>query len=161
MTARRTINLPVRVAEELDVALRDVLNNGHYYADGAPDKGDRSHYYHYQIVQTAKSLDYYANTQTFRAWARLALRTTHPTVLLVSFHGIGREFQGLLACSASWFQRMDTGEDEHAMSQTVPVANELFLISYKESLHSAKSRFSTWLEDAIVRSLKLWQTTAL
>lgn len=149
------------VADELTGTLHDVLKSGQYYADGAPDRGDRSYYYRYQIVETAKSLNYYANMQTYRGWSRLVLRTTTPTVLLVSFHGIGREFQGLLACSASWFQRIDTGEGEHTMSQTVPVTDEPFLISYKESLDSATSRFSTWLEDAIVRSLKLWQTTTL
>lgn len=149
------------VANDVKAQLHDVLKSGQYLADGAPDRDDRSHYYHYQIVQTAKSLDYFANTQTYRAWARLVLRTTNQTELSVSFHGIGREFQGLLACSASWFQRIGTGEDERAISETVPVADELFLISYEESPDSARSRFAKWLEDAIVRSLKLWQTREL
>jgi hypothetical protein len=39
--------------------------------------------------------------------------------------------------------------------------DQVFLIIYKEPLPTASARFSDWLEDAIVRSLKLWQETAL
>ncbi|MDE2925133.1 MAG: hypothetical protein OXT71_01900 [Acidobacteriota bacterium] len=40
------------------------------------------------------------------------------------------------------------------------VTDSVFLINYKERPDEAAARFSTWLEDAIVRSLKLWQETA-
>ena len=36
-----------------------------------------------------------------------------------------------------------------------PVTDQVFLINYKEALGAASSRFSDWLEDAIVRNLKL------
>ena len=149
------------VAVELRQQMRDVLEHGHYYASGAEDGGDRSQYYRYQIIQTAKALGYFANPRIYRAWARLVLQNANRTEVLIAFHGIGQEFQGVLACSASWFQRVETEDGEREVEAVTPVTDQVFLINYKESPASATSRFSDWLEDAIVRSLKLWQETAL
>ena len=76
-------------------------------------------------------------------------------------HGIGREFQGVLACSASWFQRVETADGEREVGPVTPLTDSVFLIHYKESLAEAEQRFSDWLEDAIVRGLKLWQEAVL
>ena len=149
------------VADELKREMSDVLDHGDYFASGAEDGGERSHYYRYQIIQTAKELDYFANPRIYRAWARLVLLNTNLTEILIAFHGIGREFQGVLACSASWFQRVETDDGEREVGPVTPVTDSVFLINYKESLNDAAERFSGWLEDAIVRGLKLWQETAL
>ena len=149
-----------QVADDLGREMRDVLDHGNYYAGGAEDGGERSHYYRYQIVQSAKALDYFANPGIYRAWARLALRNTNVTEILIAFHGIGRDFRGVLACSASWFQRVETDDGEREIGPVTPLTDSAFLINYKESRDEAAARFSDWLEDAIVRGLKLWQETA-
>ena len=141
--------------------MREVVDHGEYYASGAEGGGERSHYYRYQIIQTARAVDYYANSHIYRAWARLVLRNANVTELLIAFHGIGREFQGVLACSASWFQRVETDDGEREVGPVTPMTDSVFLINYKETLDETAARFSEWLEDAIVRSLKLWQETAL
>ena len=149
------------VAQELKREMSDVLEPGAYFTSGAEDGDERSHYYRYQIIQTAKELDYFANPRSYRSWARMVLRNTHLTEILIAFHGIGQEFQGVLACSASWFQRVDTEDGEREVGPVTPVTDSVFLINYKEHPDEAAARFSSWLEDAIVRSLKLWQETAL
>ena len=151
----------IDVAAELRREMQDVLEHGDYFASGAEDGGERSHYYRYQIVQTARALDYFANLRIYRAWTRLVLQNANRTEMLISFHGVGREFQGVLACSASWFQRVETEDGEREVEAVTPVTDQVFLINYKETLATASARFSGWLEDAIVRSLKLWQETAL
>ena len=150
-----------QVADDLTREMRDVLDHGDYYAGGAEDGGDRGHYYRYQIIQSARALDYFANPSIYRAWARLALRNTNVTEILIAFHGIGPEFRGVLACSASWFQRVETDDGEREIGPVTPLTDSVFLINYKESRDEAAARFSDWLEDAIVRGLKLWQETAL
>lgn len=125
------------------------------------DRNERSHFYRYQIIQTAKKLDYFANTHTHRSWARLVLRNTNQTELLIAFHGIGHEFQGVLACSASWFQRVETAEGEREIGPVTLAADDVFQINYKENPDEIRTRFRDWLEDAIVRGLKLWQETSL
>ena len=149
------------VAGELEREMRGVLDHGEYFASGAEDRGIRSHYFRHQIIETARRLDYFANLEIHRAWTRLALRNTNVTELLIAFHGIGREFQGVLACSASWFQRVETEDGEREVGPVTPVTDSVFLINYKESPDAAAARFANWLEDAIVRGLKLWQETAL
>jgi len=91
----------------------------------------------------------------------LVLRNTNVTEVLIAFHGIGWKFQGVLACSASWFQRLETAEGEPEVGPVTPMTDSVFLINYKEPLDEAKERFFDWLEDAILRSLKLWQETVL
>ena len=149
------------VATDLKHEMSDVLDHGDCFSSGAEDGDDRSHYYRYQIIQTAKKLDYFANPGIYRSWARLVLRNTNLTEVLIAFHGIGREFQGVLACSASWFQRVETEDGEREVGPLTPVTDRVFLINYTEPLDEAAERFSDWLEDAVVRGLKLWQETAL
>ena len=149
------------VASDLRREMLDVLEHGDYFADGAEDGGERSHFYRYQIIQTAKRLDYFAGTHTYRAWARLVLRNANQTELLIAFHGIGREFQGVLACSATWFQRVETADGEREIGPATPVTDDVFQINYKEAPDDAQARFSDWLEGAIVRGLRLWQETSL
>ena len=149
------------VATELKHETSDVLDQGTYFASGAEASDDRSHFYRYQIIQTAKELDYSANPLMYRSWARLVLRNTTETEILISIHGIGQEFQGVLAWSASWFQRVETEDGEREVGPVTPVTDRVFLINYKEPLDEAAERFSDWLEDAVVRGLKLWQETAL
>ena len=149
------------VAQELKREMSGVLEHGDYFVSGAEDGDERSHYYRYQIIQTAIKLDYFANPRIYRSWTRMVLRNTHLTEILIAFHGIGHEFQGVLACSASWFQRVETEDGEREIGPVTAVTDSVFLINYKERPDEAAARFSTWLEGAIVRSLKLWQETAL
>lgn len=149
------------VADELQREMSDVLERDEYVAGGAEDGSDRSHYYRFQIIQTAKKLKYFANPQIYRAWARLALRNSDLTEMVIAFHGIGRQFQGVLACSASWFQRVETEPGEREVGPVTPVTDSVFPISYSESREEIEKRFSAWLEEAIVRGLKLWQETVL
>ena len=149
------------VSDELRSEMGDVLEHGSYFADGAAEGGDRSHYYRYQIIQTARQLDYFANTHTYRSWARLVMKNDNQTELLIAFHGIGHEFQGVLACSATWFQRVETEEGEREIGPVTPVTDDVFQINYKEPREDVEVRFRNWLEEAIVRGLGLWQETSL
>lgn len=149
------------VAADLQRATRDVADNTTYFADGARDGDLRSHYYRRQIIKTAQSLEYYADLQSYRAWARLVMRDENQTELLVSFHGIGHEFRGILAATATWFQRVETDDGEREIAPVTPVSDSVFQINYKEPREEVRSRFADWLEDAVVRGLTLWQETSL
>lgn len=149
------------VADELSQEVIDLLEHGSCFADGAIDGSPRSHFYRYQIISAARKLGYFAGTQSYRSWARLVVRNSTQTELLVAFHGIGYEFQGVLACSATWFQRVETEEGEREIGPVTPIADEVFQINYKEAPADTKARFVDWLEGAILRGLKLWQDTSL
>ena len=149
------------VADELNQEVFALLDHATCFADGEVDGGPRSHFYRHQIIETAKRLGYSAGTQTYRSWVRLVIRNSMQTELLIAFHGIGHEFQGVIACSATWFQRMETDEGEREIGPVMPIVDEVFQINYKEALDDTAARFKYWLEGAIVRGLKLWQDTSL
>lgn len=148
------------VAEKLRETTQDVLEHPEFSADSAVDD-ERGDYYRNQIVETAKTLGYFVNTQTWRAWSRLVIRNANQTELLIAFHGAGREFRGVLACSATWFQRMETGDGQSEPGPVTPLTDEVFQINYKETQQEAEKRFLPWLESAILRGLELWRSNAL
>ena len=75
-------------------------------------------------------------------------------------YGIGREFRGVLACSACWFRRVETERGEREIGGVEPVTDRVFQINYKESLAQTEARFPPWLEECIVRAIERWQATA-
>ena len=148
------------VAEKLRETTQDVLEHAEFFADSAVDD-ERDHYYRFQIIETAKILRYFVNTQTYRAWSRLVIRNANQTELLIAFHGVGREFRGVLVCSATWFQRVETEEGGRETAALTPASDQVFQINYRESQQEAEERFLPWLENAILRSLELWRSNVL
>jgi len=149
------------VRNELQSEMQYLLKNATFFVDGAVDHGDNSHYFAWQIVESAKQLGYYANRETYRSWARLVMENTDAdrTELLVTFHGLGQEFQGVLACAAVCFQRTATETGERQVTAGEPVSEEVFQINYKEPMEEAGKRFLAWLEPTLVRAVELWQAT--
>ena len=138
-----------------------LLKDAAFFVDGATDHGEKSHYFGWQIVEAAREIGYYANRETYRSWARLVMENADAdrTELLVSFHGLGPEFQGVLACTAVCFQRSATEAGERQVTSGEPVCDGVFQINYKEPIEEANARFLPWLEPSLVRALELWQAT--
>lgn len=149
------------VANDLQREMIGVLDNCNFFADGAAAEDERSGYWRYQIIQTARELEYYANTQTYRAWVRLVMPGTNTSELLISFHGLGFTFRGILACSAAWFQRVETEDGKREVRLIKSASDSMFQVNYKESPEAARTRFKDWLEDAILVGIRFWQATAM
>ena len=141
--------------------VQELLTDAAFFVDGDADHGGKSHYFGWQIVEAAKKLGYYANRETYRSWVRLVMKdaAADRTELLISFHGLGQEFQGVLACSAICFQRSETEAGERQTTAGEPVSDGMFQINYKEPVEEARRRFLVWLEPGIVRALEGWQAT--
>ncbi len=132
-----------------------------FFTQEADDDAQNSHYFMRQIISTAKSFGYYANTQPYRSWVRLVIKDGSQSNILISFHVLGYEFQGILACSATWFQRTQTDEGERESSGEAPLCDEIFQINYKENMNELKARFQDWLETVLERGLALWERDIL
>ncbi len=157
-TAERRLR---EVCAELQREMHGFLKDAKFFVDSATDHGDRSHYFGWQIVEAAKELEYFANRETYRSWARLVMENDDAdrTELLVSFHGLGHEFQGVLACAAVCFHRNATEAGERQVTAGEPVSDGMFQINYKEPIEEANTRFLTWLEPSLVRAVERWQAT--
>ncbi len=149
------------VAETMQREMEGLFEDAAFLADSAGNGDPRSGYYRFQIVETAKKFHYFANTHAYRSWARLVMKNANRSELLIAFHGIGHEFQGVLACSACWFQRVETEAGEREIGGIEPLAERVFQINYKEPLEQAEERFLPWLEQSIVRAIELWRTASL
>ena len=150
-----------KVCAELQRQMPSLLKDAAFFVDGATDHGDNSHYFGWQIVEAAKELGYFANREIYRSWARLVMENAEAdgTEILVSFHGLGQEFQGVLACTAVCFQRSATEAGERQVTSGEPVCDGVFQINYKEPAQEANARFLTWLEPCLVRAVEIWQAT--
>lgn len=138
-----------------------VLEHVQVFVDGESDHGERSHYFQQQIVAGAQALNYFANLESYRAWVRLVIHNANQSQILLSFHGIGREFRGVLACSAVFFQRVQTDREERETSPAQVLARSLFQINYREDRASIEERFRVWLEECLVTGLSNWRSADL
>ena len=150
--------------EEIHSMLEEALSSDGgftFFVDQEPNEGGRSYWFQTQIVSTAKYLDYYANTKHYRSWLRLVMRDGSHAQMLISFHCIGFQFQGVLACSATWFRRVPTDDGGYETEGASALSDETFQINYKEPLAELEPRFKDWLEVALERGLARWETIAV
>ena len=147
------------VQGELDRALGPQSGFETFVEDQA-NHDSRSHYFQYQIISTAKELGYYANTRHYRSWVRLVVKDGSQSDILFSFHAIGHEFRGVLACTATGFRRVPT-DDSRQVQGEAALCDEVFQINYLEGPEEIEQRFRHWLETAIERGLAWWEATAL
>jgi hypothetical protein len=146
-------------AERLDRELGAYFRWHRFTVDVEPASGDRGYYFRRQIIETAKQLDYICNLNDYRSWARLVLRTESQSEILLSFHGIGHEFRGVLAASLCYFSREETDKDERELGDIIALTNEVFQINYRENPMEAETRFQRWLEAGLVRGVELWRSS--
>jgi Fic family protein len=86
----------------------------------------------------------------FNQHPQLTLKTGVLTAFSLSFHGIGPRFCGLVGVVPYLGVR---GREPSL------VDGMTFQINYEESLESATTRFSKWLDEVIVRVLNMWRLT--
>ena len=162
--AARLHEVAAQRLNEVRPMLEDALSGDgdfKFSVDQEPNEGSRSHWFETQIVSTAKRLDYYANTKHYRSWLRLVMRDGNQANLLISFHCIGFQFQGVLACSATWFRRVPTDDDSYETEGASALSDEVFQFNYKEPPAELEARFQNWLEVALERGLARWKTLAV
>ncbi|MBZ5727048.1 MAG: Fic family protein [Acidobacteriia bacterium] len=73
-----------------------------------------------------------------------------PSRIVVSFHGVGAAFRGLLV-AAAYFQAGD--------GPAVPISEDVFRISYQDQQNEIAARFHKWLDGCIVEGIAHWRRT--
>jgi len=145
------------VAGQLGAELGEISKDYRFGVHSEPNGGASSHFYRYQVVASAKSLGYFANTASYRAWVRLALKTDGSATILFSFHAVGFEFRGVLAVSATFFRRHETEDGQAEAVDLTPLCEEPFQLNYLEPESSARGRFRPWLDRCLARGLEVWR----
>jgi hypothetical protein len=144
-TARYLVNVALRRFNELATTLHnEIASVKHEYGFSVGVGQDDISALH----DVAGQLHYVANPKEYHQFVKLTLRTERAAELILSFHGLGSQFRGLVA--ASVFLHV-------AECPPTPAAEDFFQINYKEDATRAEKRFAPWLEGAIVNGLTLWR----
>jgi Fic family protein len=146
------------VAEKLRADLGPLSPNFHFRVDSEANEGQRRHYFRGQVIEVARALDYFANISVYHEWCRLILRTDDQSEILVSFHGIGYEYRGVLAASVGFYKRVETEDGERETTKATSACETVFQMNYLEDPNQAKNRFEPWLKESITRAMEMWRT---
>ncbi len=119
---------------------------------------DTSHYYRGQVITAAREFRYYANTTVYRAWVKLLITGDTAAQLLLSFHGRGSEFAGVMVCSPVFELIFKPDEDGVPNDRTqIPVTDRPFEFYYTENPSEVEPRFLSWLDETIALTLAQYQ----
>ncbi len=143
-------------AAKLESELRAFSKSFRFFVDKDPPGNDRAYWFRHQWIETAKSLGYFANPATYAAWVRLVMSTDDQAEILLTFHGIGHEYRGVIAASLCFFRRVETGEGKDIADLTV-VSDEYFQVNYRDKEKEAGRRFEQWLDQSLVKGLEIWR----
>lgn len=149
------------LSEQLEEELRAFVpseTNFESFAFEGSDGSERQHWYRYQVVEVAKELDYYANLGSHHDWACLGIELDGRSEILISIHGIGDEFRGLLVATACFYRKDDNQENAGApITDFEPLVDDTFSFNYRETLPEVRDRFSRWIDPALVRGLEVFR----
>ncbi|MGC1393711.1 MAG: Fic family protein [Coleofasciculaceae cyanobacterium] len=144
------------VAEEIKLSVQNFVTDPQVFAVSASVGDSRSYYHRYQVVETAKQLEYFANLRKYHTWIQLVINVESSTTLLLSFHVLGHEYRGLLVCTACAYHRDDSEEGERNISDIQSLTDSPFQFSYADEKENLIERFNQWLEDIILNGLEYW-----
>jgi hypothetical protein len=147
-----------RLVEKLRADVGSLSPDFHFRVDSETNEGHRRHYFKGQIIEVAKALDYFANISVYHDWCRLILRTDDQSEILVSIHGIGYEYRGVLAASVGFYKRVETEEGERETTRTSSASDTVFQMNYMENPQDTRTRFEPWLREALTRAMEMWRT---
>jgi hypothetical protein len=117
-------------------------------------KEDTSHYYRQQVIEAARSCGYFANTTVYRSWVRLLIEGDSAAQMLLSFHGRGSEFAGVMVC-APVFELLfkPNGEGTPSERTQIVVTDRPFEFYFTERPDEVRRRFGAWLDETISLAL--------
>jgi Fic family protein len=144
------------VADEIRVSVQDFVSDAQVFTISAPAGDRRSYYHHYQVVETAKQLGYFANLRNYHTWIQLVINIETSTTLLLSFHVFGHEYRGLLVCTPCAYHRDNSEEGERNISDIQRLTDSPFQFSYADDEENLIERFKQWLEEVILTGLEYW-----
>ncbi len=122
---------------------------------------DRGHYWRYQIVQTARRLDYWANQSENNYWIRSDLMLDQDRLrMVVSLHHYGWPVSGIMAVSA--FAEIlhrasaEAAVDQHHVDrELVDCIDSEFTFSEADAGPQLRRDLESWLDDTLAVTLRI------
>ena len=129
---------------------------------GSHDVPARGHWWRYQIVQTARRLDYWANQSENKYWIRSDLALDEDRLrMVVSLHHYGLPVSGIMAVSAfaELLHRASADDDgadqQHVDRELVDCIDSEFTFNKDDDSEQLRRDLESWLDDALAVTLRI------
>jgi Fic family protein len=141
---------------ELEPTLSDIGKPTIYVRDGGPD-WKTAHWYKFEVVQSAKEADKFANFAEDHYFVRGLIRVnTERLTFVVSFHHVGRDLTGIMEATAfSKLESYEDAEDRESLSERFSLCSvEPFVFTHKTEVDDIVDAFRKWLDAALALAVK-------
>ena len=129
--------------------------------------GEREHWYHGQVMQTAKNSGHWVNLNEFRYYVRLTLTPDlmprfSRLVFVISLHHTGRQLSGIMASTAfALIDHYPDGIPEQveagaASSFIDCTPSQPFTFTWEDGPDVLMPRYTTWIEQSLAIALRQW-----
>ena len=125
---------------------------------------DRAHYYRWQIIESAKQTNKWANFSEDARWVRALVRGgTSQLRVVFSFHHVGRVLTGVAEVTSIADLEDLKADSKEMASQTTrtPVYCMLqpFSLTWRDKPEALRERFADWSKNSFVMALRAWAET--
>lgn len=135
--------------QELEAILKQSQIEVQIAVKDAPHGNATDYYYRWQIIETAKMLDYFANLEGYRSWIRLRIQLSSLRIeAIFAAHGMGKN-AGLMAWSACIYEM----SDNNIASSLEALPRSPFQFNQYDQQASLEKRFKEWLDHALIAAL--------
>jgi Fic family protein len=141
---------------EIEPTLDEVGEPTIYVRDGGPD-WKNAHWYKYEVVQSAKEADKFANFAEDHYFVRGLIRVnTERLTFVVSFHHVGRDLTGIMEATAfSKLESYEDSEDRESVSERFSLCSvEPFVFTHKTKVNEIADVFGKWLDAGLAVAVK-------
>jgi len=143
------------VSSELSTALQEL--HPAYWASVTSSETETNYWFKGEIIEIAKQFEYYANFRFYRSWIGMRIKEERLANLLLSFHGLGYDFTGIMAISAFLDFRAEEETLEINYDGPYAICSNIFQFSYKDEEKKLLARYKDWLEECILIGLEQWR----
>ncbi len=141
-----------QTADELGASLR--LVDATYEVVVSEDQYSMAWHGH-EVAAAGRKLGYAPNTRVYHRWYKLTIETDTTAEALVSFHGLGEVFHGVLAVTVTVSRWPDEPVD--VPTDVAIACPRVFQVNYLDDPEAAQARFESWLSESLVIALDQWR----
>ncbi len=105
------------------------------------------------VKETAKKIGYLPNSSPYASFRVLKIQTSQEYKLVISFHGVGEPYTGIMAVSA--FLLLTTPGHWGQLSDSL--SRDIFQFTASESKPAVIERFILWLDEVVINGLDHWR----
>jgi prophage maintenance system killer protein len=142
--------------QEINSAVSKVGEPTVKFDNGGPDLGN-AHWYKFEVVQSAKEADKFANFAEGHYFIKGSIRVnTDRLIFVVSFHHIGRELTGIMEATAfSKLVSYEDSDDWDSVSERFSLCSvEPFVFTHNTKASEIEDAFDRWLDQALAVAVK-------